>query len=163
MGKSKKLDPIPKADAANPSPGDDLADLFENETATVTIYDPRDKYVVEKRDTGFRVEIGALWSPEAQEIARENRGRLKLVDGNPDPEDPALNDTIFEQVIAVTKRWWKVGKTEEGIIVDGELLACTPENVRKVYTHPRLGWLYDDVRAAYLDRSRFFGQRSKTA
>ncbi len=142
----------------------DLAELFENETAIVSLPDPRDVFRKEKRDSGFRVEIGPLWSPEAQEIGRERRdGIRKLPDGSVDTSDPAFDETILEQVIAVTKRWWKEGESPDGITLRGEFLAPTPENVRKVYTHPRLRWIYTEVKDVYLDRSRFFGERPKTA
>lgn len=140
----------------------DLAELFENERATVILWDPRDIYVKEKRDTGFRIEIAPLWSDEAREVAEANKDRVKFIDGVPDLTDQGLQDSLFEQIVTVTKRWWKVGESPDGIVLHGEFLACTPENVRKVYTHPKLRWIYAHVQAAYLDRARFFGVPPKT-
>lgn len=144
----------------------DLADLFANETAVVSIYDPRDEYLKpeDRRDTGFRVEIAPLWSPEAREVAQKNRDRIRLVDGEVDADDQGFKDSLLEQLIVVTKRWWHIDAPDQPITLHGEALECTPENKRAVYTNPRLeSTFFAQVRSGYLDRSRFFGQPQKTA
>lgn len=143
---------------------DDITELFENETTVVTVYDTRDRFGKVKRDTGLRFEIGPFWSPEAQEIAQERRDRIrKLPDGKVDTDDPEFEASVFEQMIRVTKRWWKEPDSPDGIRLNGELLPCTEENVRMIYAHPRLRGVYEQVRSAYLDTERFFGKPSKTA
>lgn len=141
---------------------DDLTELFENETTVVTIYDSRDRFAKVRRDTGLRVEIGPFWSEDAQEIALERRdGIRKRPDGSVDTDDPAFDESVFEQIVRVTKRWWKEPDSPEGIRLNGELLPCTPENVRMIYAHPKLRSVYAQVRAAYLETERFFGAAPK--
>jgi hypothetical protein len=149
--------------AAERSNVKDLSELFANRTAVITIYDPRDEYKTVKRDTGFRWEIAPVWSPEAEEIKEQYRDQIRRVDGKIDLTDPKLDESLREQIVRVTKRFWQEPDSPSGIILDGELLTPTPENARKILTHPDLWWLYQDVQAAYLERGSFFGARPKTA
>jgi hypothetical protein len=141
----------------------DLAQLFANKSAIVTIYDPRDEYAEVKRDTGFRIEIAPVWSPEAQEVAQAYRDQIRRVDGKVDFTDPKVAESLLEQIIAVTKRIWQEPDSPKGIILDGVFLESSPENTRRILTHPDLWWFFDAVREAYLERERFFGARPKTA
>lgn len=141
----------------------DLAQLFANRTAVITIYDPRDEYRTVKRDTGFRWEIAPVWSPEAQEIQEKYRDRIRRVDGKVDLTDPVLDESVREQIVRVTKRFWQEPDSLDGILLDGELLTPTAENARKILTHPDLWWLAEAMQEAYLKRSNFFGARPKSA
>lgn len=141
----------------------DLAQLFANRTAVITIYDPRDEFKKVKRDTGFRWEIAPVWSPEAQAVVEQYRDQLRRVDGKLDLTDPKLDESLREQIIAVTKGFWQEPDSPDGITLDGELLTPTAENARRILTHPDLWWLAQDVQAAYLERGSFFGARPKSA
>jgi hypothetical protein len=141
----------------------DLAELFANKTAVITIWDPRDEYSVVKRDTGFRWEIAPVWSREAQDVVEKYRDQLRRVDGKVDLTDPKLEESLREQIVAVTKRFWQEPDSLDGIVLEGELLRPSPENAQKILTHPDLWWLAQDVQAAYLERGLFFGARPKTA
>jgi hypothetical protein len=142
----------------------DLSELFARKTAVVTIYDPRDDGKAERRDTGYRFEIAPRWSPEAQKAVDDFRDQLRrLESGEVDRADPKLEEALREQIVAVTKRFWQEPDSPDGIILEGELLTPSPENARKLYTHPDLWWLYEDVVSAYVERDRFFGAGPKTA
>lgn len=141
----------------------DLSELFANRSAVITIYDPRDRNLVVKRDTGFRWEIAPVWSPEAEAVKAQYRDKIRRVDGRIDLTDPTFDESVREQIIRVTKRFWQEPDSPDGIVLDGELLTPTPENARTILTHPDLWWLFEDVQAAYLERERFFGARPKTA
>jgi hypothetical protein len=139
----------------------DLSELFANRTAVITIYDPRDEYLTVKRDTGFRFELAPVWSPEAQKVVDEYRDKIRRIDGKIDQADPKLAESVLNQIITVTKRFWQEPDSPDGIILDGVLLTPSPENARKIYTHPDLWWLYEDLQVAYMERGRFFGSGSK--
>lgn len=142
----------------------DLAELFAKKTTVITIYDPRDDDKPVKRDTGYRFEIAPRWSPEAQQVIDDYRDQLRRLDsGEVDRSDPKLNEAVLEQIVAITKRFWQEPDSPKGIILDGELLTPSAENARKLYSHPELQWLFEDVVIAYADRDRFFGERPKTA
>ena len=142
----------------------DLSELFAQKTATITIYDPRDADKPVKRDTGYRFEIAPRWSPEAQKVVDDYRDQLRrLESGEVDRTDPKLEEAIVEQLVAVTKRFWQEPDSPTGILCDGELLTPSPENARKLYTHPDLTWLFEDVVVAWSNRNLFFGEQPKTA
>lgn len=122
----------------------DLASRFAAPTAVVEVYDPAD--LGAKRDTGIRVEISSVYSDEARAAAAS----LQNVEG------ADWNAALFEQSVAITRRWWDENGPADAIVIDGEDVAATPENVRRVFTDPRTAWLQKQVQAAYLDLSRFF-------
>lgn len=129
----------------------DLATRFAADTAVVTIHDPAD--LSAQRDTGLRVEISSLYSDAARQAAQAAVAKL------PDGADAAqvdFTESLFEQVVAVTKRWWDTHGAPDALLIAGELVPCTPEHVRRVYRDPRTAWLYTQVRTAYLDLGRFF-------
>lgn len=139
----------------------DLAELFASETATLKITDPR--YLGrDKRLTSFRLEISSIFSEEARAAAKAHADKVKLVDGRVDPNDPGLRDVVFEEVIAATRRWWQEGVTTDGITILGELVPCTPETVRRVFTDPRTAWMYPQARDFYLSLANFFGVPPRT-
>jgi hypothetical protein len=128
------------------SAGFDLASRYASESRVVVITDPVDG----KTDTGLRVEIGSIYTNEARAAYRA----LALVkDG---AKEQPIEDTFVEQTIAVTRRWWDVNGSPDGIVIDGELHEATPDTVRAVYTDPRTSWVQRQVQAAYLDFAGFF-------
>jgi hypothetical protein len=129
----------------------DLNVLAMKQTAIVTLYAPNDPSV----DTGFRIEIASMYSDEARDAVRNISKPLALVDG--EAHEPTFTDSLFEQTVAVTKRWWVEGEPYETIVLDGVELEPTPENVRAVYSDPRYVWIQREVQAAYLELGRFFG------
>jgi len=115
------------------------------ETIEVTLTDPM--FPGEKRDTGGRIKILSARSKEAIRAARSSKPiRIegdKLVSSEDD-----FSDNLVNQTIGVTVGW---------NLTDGEKpIACTPENVRALYTNPESAWIQGQVQAAYLDTSRFF-------
>jgi hypothetical protein len=104
-----------------------------------------------------------VWSREAQDVVEKYRDQLRRVDGKVDLTDPKLEESLREQIVAVTKRFWQEPDSLDGIVLEGELLRPSPENAQKILTHPDLWWLAQDVQAAYLERGLFFGARPKTA
>jgi hypothetical protein len=154
----------PKTSTNGDGPHDeseDLANLFESTTRELKIPDPR---VISGTPvySKFRIEISSIRSERARDAARAHREMLTLKDGKIDENDPALEDFLREQVVAATTRWWQTDRTEDGIVVDKEVLACTPENVRRVYQMPELAWLYRYVHANVFNTADFFGKRPKT-
>jgi hypothetical protein len=139
----------PKARKQDTPKAFDLASRYQAETVTVHILDPVDNTV----DTGMRVEIASLYSPEAHEAAL--RPALVLEGNTVQPV--AARDRWLEQTIAVTKRWWQVDVSDDAIMVGGTLLPCTPENVRALYTDLRTRWFQKQVQAKYLTVEDFFG------
>jgi hypothetical protein len=66
---------------------------------------------------------------KAQRLATEHGGDAPKVD----PGENMLNIAVF-----CTQSW-------KNLYLGTEQLECTPENVRKLYTDPRLSWLYQQV------------------
>lgn len=161
--KKRELAITPGAGTPPRSNVSDLAELFANKTAVITIWDPRDEFAEVKRDTGYRWEIAPVWSAEAQEVVEKYQNQIRRVNGKVDFTDPTLATSLLEQIIAVTKRFWQEPDSPDGIILDGELLTPSPANARKLLTHPELQWLYHDVLQVYVERGSFFGRRPKTA
>lgn len=122
----------------------DLASRFAAPTAVVSVYDPADPAA--KLDTGLRVEISSVYSDESR----------AAVAAMQDTEGADWNTALFEQTVAITRRWWDENGPADAMVIDGEEVAATPENVRRVFTDPRTAWLQKQVQAAYLDLSRFF-------
>lgn len=145
-----------------PHDADDLASLFESKTRELKIPDWR---VIAKEPvySKFRIEISSLYSERAREAAQAFADKLRLVNGEVDADDPELQAFIFEQVVACTTRWWQTDREGDGLIVNGKLLDCTPENIRTVYRIPELKRLYDFVKDEVFRTADFFGQRAQPA
>lgn len=125
----------------------DLASRYAADTVDVVIMDPAD--LSAKIDTGFRITIRSLYSDAAREAANAEHARLKIVDGKIDASDADFAHNLFEQTIAVTVGW--------NLVENGVALACTPDEVRRIYGTPRTAWVQKQVQATYLDLGRFFG------
>ncbi len=138
MARTRQQTEVPK-----PAPFD-LASRFAAETATITIYDPAD--LGAKRDTGLRVEISSIYSDEARAAAAALQGA----------EGADWNTTLFEQSVAVTRKWWDVNGPADAIVIDGVEVRATPDAVRRVFSDPRTAWMQKQVQNGYLDLGRFF-------
>ena len=139
--------------------GFDLASRYPTETIVIPLTDPN--VLTEQDDTGLREEIASLYSPEARDAIRAKPG-LALVDGEVQAAPATMDETFLEQTIAVTKRWWDEHGPSDGWLIDGDVVPCTPETVRRIYTDPRTAWVQKQVQRRYLDVAGFFGV-SKTA
>lgn len=146
--------------AATDNGSSDLGALAMRQTTIVTLYDPR--FPGEERDTGYRVEIESIYSPAARDVITGVRTPLKIVGNDVDAKESSFSDSLPEQVIAVTRRWWKEGESTDAITLNGETMSATPENVRKVFENPEFAWMQRAVQAAYLNIAGFFGM-PKTA
>lgn len=156
----KKQNDVTPITVAEKKPPTDLAALFRNPTAILEIPDPRFKEYV---DSGIRIEISSFKSQEAMEVFQEYHEKLRLVTDEEEKE-PLLNETLIKQLVTVTKRWWHEGETTDGIYIrPGELLACTADNKRMVYTTDGWDWLVGFVADRFLKEASFFGERPKTA
>lgn len=120
-----------------------LAQRAAAETAVITIYDPADP--IGKPDTGLRVEILSAYSDEARAAAEQ--GSLEQ-----------YQEWLFNQTVAITKRWWDVNGSPDGIIEEegGPVIPATPEHVRRIYSDTRFRWIQRQVQAAYTDQRSFF-------
>jgi hypothetical protein len=159
----KKQEPVVESSngtAPEPKKGPiDLSQLFQNPTAILTVPDPRsDKFV----DSGIRIEVSSLYSDDALKAMEEYREKVKIAKAN-ETDPPVLEDAILNQLVSVTKRWWHEGEPTEGLFCNGELLACTPEHKRRVFTSDGWRWLRDFVLVGYTEQANFFGERPKTA
>jgi hypothetical protein len=156
---AKKTKPPVEAPAEKKAPTD-LSSLFQNPTAILTVPDPRfDKFV----DSGLRIEVSSLYSDDALKAMEEYREKVKLAKAN-ETDPPVLEDAILNQLVSVTKRWWHEGETTDGIYIrPGELVPCTPEHKRTVFTTDGWRWLRDFVLVGYTEQANFFGERPKTA
>lgn len=132
----------------------DLGALAMRQTAIVKLTDPR--FPGENRDTGYRVEIESLYSAAAHDVITGARAPLKIVDDKVDAAQTSFTDTLPEQVIAVTRRWWKEGVSTDTITLHGEEMQASPANVRKVYENPEFAWIQRQVQGAYLNLAGFF-------
>lgn len=148
------------------APIDDLGALAMRQTATVPLTDPR--YPGKNIDSGYRILIESYYSQTARDIISGARASLQIVKGEVDDTDEAedadrsFSETLPEQLIAVTRRWWKEGKSTDTITLNGVTMQATPENVRKVYEDPEFSWMRNQVQRAYLQLSVFF-EPPKTA
>lgn len=150
-----------------PTTDSDLGAFAMRQTAIVVLTDPR--FPGEERDTGYRVEIESIYSNAAREAITGAVSRIKIVkEGNgngtakAEEVEHSFSETLPEQVIAVTKRWWKEGESTDTITLNGETMRATTENVRRVYEDPQFAWIQRKVQADYLSVAGFFGQQ-KTA
>lgn len=133
----------------------DLGALALRETSVVTLYSPVSHLT--KVDTGYRVEIKSLYSDEARNAVTAYRAAHTEGD---EEGIAAFSDSLPEQVIAVTVRWWKEGESTDTITLNGEVLTASPENVRRVYDDPQFRWIPAAVQSHYLEIANFFGASS---
>jgi hypothetical protein len=142
----------------------------------VILFDP-----LTRKDTGIRIGINSVYSNEARKAARDAAERQAIANrakGVPDDvatddedESPEVQSNIVEQTIGVTRYWFHADLTkpqredgtwipeagfEDVILIDGNRIACTPENVRKLYTDPELNWIQRRVQDWYLEIRNFF-------
>lgn len=89
------------------------------------------------------------------EQARRSRGALNI-------SAEELENDALDLLVACTKGWESdieehgEKKTVAAIPFGSEgLLPCTPENVRRIYSHPGFAWLREQVDAEIGDRSNF--------
>lgn len=150
--KARKASPVPTAAHSSHGNGNgqppvfDLSSRYMAETVDIDIVDPVDG----KSPTGLVWTIGSQFSKEARAAAMTAQ-RIRITpNGEVEAESlGGLNDTILDQLVAVTAGW-------QNLTVNGEPLPCTPENARALLTDPRTAWIRPQVQAAYLSLSRFF-------
>lgn len=154
----KKATPL-KLEPAEKKPPIDLAALYRNPTVTVEVPDPRQEAFV---DTGIRLEVSSRYSDEAMKAMEDFRERARVAK-EAGEDEPPIDEVILDQLVTVTKRWWHEGETADGLYYNGELLACTPENTRMVFSDDGWRWLRNLVLVTYMREANFFGKRPKTA
>jgi hypothetical protein len=132
--------------------GFDLASRYQRETAVVSITDP-----IDGTDTGLRIEIGSPQSAEAQTAREAFRSTLTIADGEVRVDEQDAENSLRAQLVAVTKRWWDVNGSPDGILIGGVVVPCTEDAARDLYTAPRTQWIYRQVLTGYLSVSGFFG------
>lgn len=154
----------------------DISQRFARDSVQVVIYDPAEPG--EKIDLGLRIGIKSVYSPEARAAARAARAQIVLdKDGNIVSSETDNSNAVFEQTIGATVYWFHADlekpqrpdgtwEREEGfedvLLIDGERLPCTPENVRTLYTDPKTAWIQQPVQLGYLTVAGFFA-KPKTA
>lgn len=154
--KRPKTQQSPQVDALPHGRPFALASRYAAETTILTIYDPAE--TMSLIDTGLRIEIKSVYSPEAREAILRANAALKIVDGKVDASTVDWAVNLFEQTVAITVRWWDEHGPKDGILEspDAAPTPCTEAHVRRIYADPRTGWLQKQVQAAYLDIGRFF-------
>jgi hypothetical protein len=135
-----------------PSKAFDLSSRYRRDTAVVNILDP-----VDRTDTGMRIEIGSPQSAEAQAAREQFRSTLTIVGDDVQVSAEDAQASLLAQLVAVTKRWWAEPDSPDGLVIGGEIVACTPDAIRSLYSDPRTSWIYDDVLGGYLNAGSFFG------
>lgn len=75
------------------------------------------------------------------EQARKSRG-LAI-------DSASIESDAIARMVAATVAW-------SGVKLDGEVLECTEQNARKLYSDPRFPWIAEQVEKAIEDRQRFF-------
>lgn len=124
----------------------DLTERFMAPTIEIVI---KDTLVDRDRDTGVRITLKSPQSVEARDAARKARASF-TTDGELTPAQ--VDDLFLEQLVACTVAW-------SGFTMDGDVLDCTPENVRAIYSNPACQWIYTQVMSAFVDTARFFAAR----
>lgn len=128
----------------------DLSSRYMAETLDIPIMDPENPDV----PTGMVWTVGSQFSKAARAAAMAAT-KLRL-NAKGEVEADAVSDfddTLLEQLVAVTVRW-------AGFTVNGVALACTPENARALLTDERTAWMRPQVQTGYLSLSRFFTKAS---
>jgi hypothetical protein len=136
-----------------------LASLYRNSTVVIDVPDPRFEEFI---DSGIRLEVSSRYSDEAMKAMEEYRERVRLAK-DAGEDEPPIDEVILDQLVLVTKRWWHADETTDGLyLTPGELLACTDENKRKVFSDDGWRWLRNLVLVTYMREANFFGRRPKT-
>lgn len=120
----------------------DLATLdmnaLGNEGAWIDIVGP------DGRETDLRVKVRGAHSDPVRKVAEEHNRRIaaavKVAKGRDVDFDALDKQRDAELAVASTIDWL-------GFERAGEVLPCTPENVRSLYTHPGFAWLSAQVYA----------------
>ena len=134
-----------------PAQAFDLSSRYMAETLDVPIMDT---LVDPTQETGMVWTITSQFSKQARNAALAATKVRLDTKGNVVADAVAdFDDSLIEQLVAVTLSW-------RGVTVNGEPLACTPENVRALLTDERTAWMRPQVQAAYLSLSRFFTKAS---
>jgi hypothetical protein len=123
----------------------DLSTRYMAESLDIPILDPETN-----EPTGMTWTVGSQFSKAARAAAMAAT-RLRL-NAKGEVEADAVtdfDDTLLDQLVAVTLRW-------SGFKVEGAELPCTPENVRALLTDERTAWMRPQVQTGYLTLSRFF-------
>lgn len=127
------------------TPGFNLDSLLHRDTATVDILHP-----LTGAPTGMQVEMAGVDSAAHRAVSRELRNRRlqQLQLGNRGALTAEETEADQMELLARCTVSWR-GVRESGVEV-----ACTPDNVRRVYrAYP---WLRHQVDEAMADRARFF-------
>lgn len=123
----------------------DLSTRYMAESLDIPILDPETN-----QPTGMIWTVGSQFSKSARAAAMAAT-RLRM-NAKGEVEADAVtdfDDTLLDQLVAVTLRW-------SGFTVAGEALPCTPENARALLTDERTAWMRPQVQTGYLNLSRFF-------
>jgi hypothetical protein len=161
MTRTATVKKSPNGTTVTRRPAFDLASRYVKDTVEMVLYDPVD--LSAKIDTGIRIGIRSVYSREARAAAQAVRAKIKLVDDKVISTDTEVDELFFEQTIGATA-YWKADDDEyhDTLLIEGEKLACTPENVRALYTNPATAWIQRQVQAVYLNIAGFF-EPPKTA
>lgn len=115
-------------------------DIQPKDAVAVAIMDPREA----SKPTGISVTLAGRYTKaykgaQAMIAAQMQGGTIA---------DAEAIERLRDLIVACTLDWSGVSDT------DGNPVPCTPEAVRALYTG--VEWLYEQVRSAYLDSTRFF-------
>ena len=127
------------------SHGFEISSRYMAETVDVPIMDPEDSTTA----TGMVWTIGSQHSKEAKQAMFAATKLTLNKKGEVEASAGVFDDTLLEQLVAVTRHW-------TGANVNGEPLACTPENARTLLTDSRTAWMRPQVQNAFLSLSGFF-------
>lgn len=123
----------------------DLSSRYMAETLDIPIVDPEDG-----SPTGMTWTVGSQFSKAARAAAMAaTKLRLNLKGEVEADAVTDFDDTLLDQLVAVTLRW-------SGFTVQGVELPCTSENARALLTDERTAWMRPQVQSGYLSLSRFF-------
>lgn len=75
------------------------------------------------------------------------------VTGMPDLDESI--ESVTKKLVCCTVSWFDEELKEPVFVLQGERLACTPENVKKVFSDPGLKWLREDALAYIKDDANF--------
>lgn len=119
----------------------DLATLAQSDSALMTVRHPgTGEELTDDEGKLVTVKLAGPGHPRyVQHRNRALRRSLRRARLNADIDDPAeVVEYNTQQLVDLTLDW-------HGIALDGEVLACTPENVKRVYDDNRFAWLKTQV------------------
>ncbi|MDR2945992.1 MAG: hypothetical protein LBV79_04525 [Candidatus Adiutrix sp.] len=124
----------------------DLADFTQSlaDSAWLKILNPKDN-----SDTGLRFHLAG---PDSEIYRRaESAARNKSLARQTKTKLTAemVDEQVLEHLLAVTIGW-------EGLVYNGQPLEFTSDNLRHIYTEPRLRFIREQVEAFVSDRQNFF-------